>query len=113
MNLSILDVQIKIKRIRNGKVVEETMNIPAFTAADEGKMLAISGGVLAWVEPEKVQGAVLLNQGKGNAGKILMVGADGNVTTCDVLDGVKLKDRADGKTHSLYVSNGKLTMDNA
>lgn len=48
MNLKILDVTIKI--IRNGKVVDETVNLPAYTEADEGKVLGISEGALAWTE---------------------------------------------------------------
>lgn len=49
MNLKILDVTIKI--IRNGRVVDETVNLPEYTADDEGKVLGIIGGALAWTEP--------------------------------------------------------------
>lgn len=51
MNLKILDATIKI--IRNGKVVDESVNLPAYTEADEGKVLSVIGGVLAWAEQDK------------------------------------------------------------
>ena len=46
---SLLDIKIKVNRIRLGKVVEEEMSLPAYTEADEGKVLGIVEGQLGWV----------------------------------------------------------------
>lgn len=46
---SLLDIKIKVYRLRKGKVVEEEMSLPTYTAADEGKVLGIVEGQLGWV----------------------------------------------------------------
>ena len=46
---SLLDIKINVRRVRLGKVVEEEMSLPAYTAEDEGKVLGIVEGQLGWV----------------------------------------------------------------